>query len=225
LQVALERDAAYAWLAAVGFGTLLSSRGRLCSGVHLWWACDDGRHPLTIDLPGLLLSNTCVTQATECTRDDNELAGALYAVVLRLARLPVHEPVDKAGLAVLHETRRLGTVRPSDLAAQMHLDLSTISRHLHALEQQGMVQRTPDPADARAQRISLTADGCDVLTRVMDHRATAVRDAIAHWQESERRALRQLLRRLSDDLSHVTGPCPPRVASEPARILETTEKP
>ena len=88
-------------------------------------------------------------QATVCTKDDDELAGALYTVVLKLSRLPADEPVDKAGLAVLHETRRLGTFRPSDLAAEMRLDVSTISRHLRSLEQQGLVQRSADPDDAR----------------------------------------------------------------------------
>jgi DNA-binding MarR family transcriptional regulator len=157
--------------------------------------------------------------------DDNELAGALYAVVLRLARLPVDEPVDKAGLAVLHETRRLGTVRPSDLAAQMHLDLSTISRHLQSLQQQGMVQRTSDPDDARAQRISITNKGCEVLSRLLEHRAEAIRDAIAHWTEGDRCTLRQLLRRLADDLSPVNEPCAPARTDERARTLQTTEKP
>src|SRR5664280_1412867 len=142
-----------------------------------------------------------MVQATVCAKDDDKLAGALYAVVLRLSRLPVDEPVDKAGLAVLHETRRLGMVRPSDLAVQMRLDLSTISRHLRSLEQQGMVQRTADPDDARAQRISITARGGEVLVRRMDHRAASIRAAIAHWSEGDRRDLRQLLRRLADDLS------------------------
>jgi DNA-binding MarR family transcriptional regulator len=158
-----------------------------------------------------------VVQATVCTKDDDELAGALYAVVLRLSRLPVDEPVDKAGLAVLHETRRLGTFRPSDLAAQMRLDLSTISRHLRSLEQQGMVQRTADPDDARAQRISITAHGADVLTRVLDHRAATICSAIAHWPESDRSALRLLLRRLADDLSDVPGPYAPAAVDEAVR--------
>lgn len=153
-----------------------------------------------------------MVQATVCTRDDDELAGDLYAVVLRLSRLPVDEPVDKAGLAVLHEMRRLGTIRPSDLAAQMRLDLSTISRHLRSLEQQGLVRRTADPDDARALRISITTGGSDVLTRMMDRRAATIRDAIAHWREDDRSALRGLLRRLADDLSDV-----PTSSVEPKR--------
>jgi len=169
-----------------------------------------------------------VVQATVCTKDDDELAGALYAVVLRLSRLPVDEPVDKAGLAVLHEARRLGTFRPSDLAAQMRLDLSTISRHLRSLEQQGMVQRSADPDDARAQRITITPRGGEVLTAMMGQRAATIRDAIAHWPEGDRSALRRLLRRLADDLSHVAEPHaadePARNATrEPARTEQTTE--
>ena len=147
-----------------------------------------------------------MVQATVCTKDDDELAGALYTVVLKLSRLPADEPVDKAGLAVLHETRRLGTFRPSDLAAEMRLDVSTISRHLRSLEQQGLVQRSADPDNARAQRISITARGGYVLNRVMDHRAATIRDAIVHWPEADRSALRQLLRRLAEDLSHSRDP-------------------
>jgi DNA-binding MarR family transcriptional regulator len=168
-----------------------------------------------------------VVQPTVCTKDDDELAGALYAVVLRLARLPVDEPVDKAGLAVLHETRRLGTIRPSDLAAQMRLDLSTISRHLHSLEKQGLIARTADPDDARAQRISITTGGADVLQRMMDHRAAVIREAIAHWPERDRADLRQLLRRLAEDLSVPSMAAEPmaRTANEePARAEEMAEK-
>ena len=171
-----------------------------------------------------------MVQATVCTKDDDELAGALYAVVLRLARLPVDEPVDKAGLAVLHETRRLGTIRPSDLAAQMRLDLSTISRHLRSLEKQGMIARTADPDDARAQRISITTSGADVLKRMMDHRAAVIREAIAHWPERDRADLRQLLRRLGDDLSVLSRlsvaaePVASTANQEPAPAEEMAEK-
>jgi DNA-binding MarR family transcriptional regulator len=166
-----------------------------------------------------------VVQASVCTRADNELAGALYTVVLRLSRLPVGEPVDKAGLAVLHETRRLGSFRPSDLAGQMRLDLSTISRHLRSLEEQGLVHRSADPDDARAQRITITGRGEDVLNRVMDHRAATIRDAIAHWPEGDRGALRQFLRRLAEDLSDVVGSDSSPATVSAARNAEILEKP
>jgi len=158
-----------------------------------------------------------MVQATVCTKDDGDLASALYAVALRLSRLPVNERVDKAGLAVLHETRRLGTFRASDLAAQMRLDLSTISRHLRSLEQQGMVQRTADPDDARAQRITITAHGGDVLNRVLEHRAATIRDAIAHWPQGDRSTLRRLLCRLADALSDIPALYAPVVADELSR--------
>ncbi len=143
-------------------------------------------------------------QANSCTRDENELAVALYAVVLRLRRLPLTGPVDKAALAVLHETHRLGEVRPSDLAAQMHLDLSTVSRHLRVLETRGLVTRTPDPHDARAHTLGLTDAGREVLAHLLDQRAVAIRDAIAHWSTEDRHDLRRLVRQLAHDLNDRT---------------------
>jgi DNA-binding MarR family transcriptional regulator len=143
-----------------------------------------------------------VLQANDCAKDDDELAVALYAVVLRLRRLPITGPVDKAALAVLHETHRLGAVRPSDLAAQMHLDVSTISRHLRVLEQRGLVARTPDPHDARAHRLSLTEAGAAALSHLLDQRAVAINEAIAHWPDEDRQTLRRLVRQLADDLNH-----------------------
>jgi DNA-binding MarR family transcriptional regulator len=170
------------------------------------------------------LAHACMVQTTVCSKGDDELASALYAVVLQLARLPVDVPVDKAGLAVLHETRRLGKVRPSDLAAQMRLDLSTISRHLRTLEQQGMVQRSTDPDDARALRISVTPGGEEVLTRLLSHRAATIRDAIAQWPETERSTLGQLLRRLADDLYQSTEACSSPLTQRPTRTEKVLEE-
>jgi DNA-binding MarR family transcriptional regulator len=73
--------------------------------------------------------------------------------------------------------------------------------YMGLLEQQGMVARSADPDDARALRIRVTTRGGDVLTRLMNHRSTTIRDAIAHWSEHDRGALRRLLRQLADDLS------------------------
>ena len=177
-----------------------------------------------LDLVRRMRSTRCMVQPTELGNDDDELVGALHAVMVRLARLRVDGPVDKAGLAVLHEMHLLGTARPSDLAAQMHLDLSTISRHLHSLEQLGMVRRTPDPSDARAQRISITTSGSDVLTRLLEHRAATIRAATAQWAQDERSTLRRTLCRLAQDLSRVSAPSSRTTSPEAASPPDPTEK-
>ena len=169
-------------------------------------------------------SNSWVLQATFCTKDDDELAVALYAVATWLPRRHLDEPVDKAGLAVMYEMAQLGTARPSDLAAQMLLDVSTISAHLHSLERQGMVARTADPVDVRAQRVRLTAQGADVLARVLDNSSTAIRAATADWPEVDHQTLRRLLRRLADDLCHVLRASVPAATGEPARSEETSDR-
>jgi DNA-binding MarR family transcriptional regulator len=52
----------------------------------------------------------------------------------------------------------LGPVRPSDLAADMNLDLSTLSRNLQPLVAQGFVEIGPGP-DARTRLVALTEAG------------------------------------------------------------------
>jgi DNA-binding MarR family transcriptional regulator len=105
----------------------------------------------------------------------------------------------------------------------MCLDVSTISRHLHSLELQDMVARTSDPLDARAQRVSLTARGIEVLARLREHRAATIRAATTGWPESDRDGLARLLRRLAEDLSQILSPCAPGATDEPART-ELTPK-
>lgn len=52
----------------------------------------------------------------------------------------------------------LEPVRPSDLAARMNLDVSTLSRNLQPLVAQGWVELGPGP-DARTRLVSLTEAG------------------------------------------------------------------
>jgi len=73
-------------------------------------------------------------------------------------------------------------VRPSDLAAQMRLDLSTISRHLRSLEQQGMVQRTATPMTPARSRSAIHGASWHRSAQARDgHRHATISDAIAHW--------------------------------------------
>ena len=50
-------------------------------------------------------------------------------------------------------------LRPSDIAADLHLDGSSLSGHLDKLEAAGLAQRRPDPDDRRVIRVHATAAG------------------------------------------------------------------
>lgn len=60
--------------------------------------------------------------------------------------------------SLLSHIAALEPVRPSDLAARMHLELSTLSRNLQPLVAQGWAELGPGP-DARTRLITLTDAG------------------------------------------------------------------
>src|SRR5262245_55983994 len=52
-----------------------------------------------------------------------------------------------------------GPSRPSAIAARLALSLATVSESVRALVDKGLVRKVPDPDDARATRLELTAAG------------------------------------------------------------------
>jgi DNA-binding MarR family transcriptional regulator len=132
-------------------------------------------------------------QATE------QVAGSLFSVVHRMKSAPVDDGVERGSLPVLYLLRK-GPSRASDLASHLNLDLSTVSRHVASLHRQGLVDRSPDPADGRASLLELTGSGETVLRRAMDQRRELLTAALSSWTADERTTLATLLARLDDDL-------------------------
>jgi DNA-binding MarR family transcriptional regulator len=140
------------------------------------------------------------TSGWRVTSVDRELADVLLAVVQNSQR-SLQRGVDRVTITVLYDVRRLSPVRPSELAEAMHLNLSTVSRHISALVARGLLERTPDPADARAQIVRLTPEGEAVFTASRDTRAGAIGAAVGNWSATDRRHLVELLERLAHDLT------------------------
>ncbi|MEM9035110.1 MAG: MarR family transcriptional regulator [Actinomycetota bacterium] len=70
-----------------------------------------------------------------------------------------------------------GSLRPAELCRQMQLSASHISRRVDRAIDEGLVERRPDPADRRAQLVSLTVVGEAALDRFLP-RLIGVVDAI-----------------------------------------------
>lgn len=127
------------------------------------------------------------------------------------SRGPVH-PLDRSAYAILGLLRDEGPLRPGELAARFHLDASTVSRQVTALEHSELVTRAPDPHDGRAFRLAPTAQGVRVLDATRRYRRTVVRELLASWPMADQEVFGVLLARFNDGLAdrlHHTSPAMP----------------
>ena len=78
-------------------------------------------------------------------------------------------------------------------------------RRLSSLAERGLIERHPDPADRRAQVLSLTETGRRALAQERDRRVDLVTDTLADWPEQDKAQLADLLGRLADSLEADRG--------------------
>ncbi len=114
----------------------------------------------------------------------------------------VHPDLDSAGYAVLVAVRDLaaagGGARGGDISEVLGLHKSTTSRNLTTLEDLGLIERIPDPVDARARQVRLTTAGAESLHRSVSGRREWLRARLADWGPQDVSDLARLLRQLND---------------------------
>ena len=72
-------------------------------------------------------------------------------------------PTSTSALATIE---RHGPLTPSELAQLERVQRPTVTRTLGCLEREGLVERTPDPADGRSSLVSVNAAGRERLRRL-----------------------------------------------------------
>lgn len=126
-----------------------------------------------------------------------ELAGELRTVINRLSfhlRTPAMERgITPTRLSTLVALERSGSLRPGELAGWLGITAASMSRLCDALEDSGLVRRTPDPDDHRATRLSLTGHGEAELRRVRRAGTAELMDDIARLPRRQRGALEEAL--------------------------------
>lgn len=78
-------------------------------------------------------------------------------------RLPMVQRLGFSALSVVHTLSRRGPMRLTALTATEQLTQPAITSLVQRLEEDGLVERRPDPTDGRAVLVSLTAAGADVV--------------------------------------------------------------
>jgi DNA-binding MarR family transcriptional regulator len=115
----------------------------------------------------------------------------------------VTESRDRAALVLLYPLVRLGPLRQGALADLVHADPSTVSRHVAALVDQGLVRRVADESDGRASRLVVTDAGHSAFCALRSEREAILERVTAEWSDSDLATLTTLFGRLLDDLSNV----------------------
>jgi DNA-binding MarR family transcriptional regulator len=131
---------------------------------------------------------------------------------------------DRAALVLLFPLVRMGPLRQGALAELVHADPSTVSRHVAALVERGLVQRVADESDGRASRLHVTDAGHAALDAFRRDRESRFAQVTAGWDAEDLVALTTLLGRFLDDMSAMTSGAPDSCAPEGAASITPTRE-
>lgn len=113
--------------------------------------------------------------------------------------------LERAAYVVVSRLGDSGAMRLSDLASNLGLDISTVSRHVAQLERDGLIGRQPDPTDGRSTILDVTAKGEQALERVRKARRIGLANLLEGWSDGDLGDLARSLDRLAIDVTRFTA--------------------
>ncbi|MBF6214723.1 MarR family transcriptional regulator [Nocardia puris] len=105
------------------------------------------------------------------------------------------------GVGVLGTVEVRGPCRQVDLAGELCISASVLSRHVAELVAAGYLARDADPEDGRATLIHVTDAGRALLRRVRASRARGLQAALDGWSDEDAAAARDSVRELRNSLA------------------------
>jgi len=134
--------------------------------------------------------------ADDQTGGEVEQAARLRMAIARLARQLRQRTMGgltPSQLSCLTSVERLEPVRLAELAAREAVAPPTLTRIVAVLVEVGMVERHPDPGDARAALISTTDAGRAALQVVREERTAFLFERLHALTDADRARLPQLV--------------------------------
>lgn len=129
-----------------------------------------------------------MTSRTESLRHLEREVGVLVRrirrVVCERARA-VHEDLQPASYLMLSWLADEGPVRASLMVEKFNIDKGAVSRQLQHLDDLGLVERTPDPADGRAMLVVASDDARRRLADVAEHRRKWLDEQLGDWTSDD----------------------------------------
>lgn len=106
---------------------------------------------------------------------------------------------------VLYLLYVMGESAPGALLKRTVMDAAALTRVMKDFEDEGLIMRRPDPADARSRFAALTPAGAAKVAALVAARDQFVEDALAGLSPEENRALAALMRRVEANISKLAG--------------------
>ncbi|MFF8903104.1 MarR family winged helix-turn-helix transcriptional regulator [Streptomyces lydicus] len=136
------------------------------------------------------------------------VAAAIGALTLRATRAGLYgrltsevEGVDATTYPVLSGLDRTGPATATKLAEAIGMDRTVTTRYATRLQEAGLIARRPDPSDARATRLALTANGERAVQALRAAMESFLADEMATWPPGEATAFALRLEKLTAALA------------------------
>lgn len=118
--------------------------------------------------------------------------------------------LDQSAYLLLSLLEAGGEATLAELTAMTGLDVSTLNRQSAALVRKGLALRIADPAGGAARKFRVSRDGSAALREERAASRTAVERITGDWDEADRAALGELLRRFNRGIEEHTSRSVPR---------------
>jgi DNA-binding MarR family transcriptional regulator len=132
--------------------------------------------------------------------EDESLSELFWSVARRL-RHQSHETLQPLGITpgqarALSVLARHGTMRPSELSEHLKIAPRSTTEVVDGLEERGLVERLPDPADRRATLVELTGTGSTIAEKIRAERGAQGERFFAALPPGDRAELARILAEL-----------------------------
>ncbi|PJF40590.1 MAG: MarR family transcriptional regulator [Chloroflexi bacterium] len=137
------------------------------------------------------------------THDETaELAGRLLAVMDAIHKMAEHRPPGEVvgqlninQMVALHLIRTTPGISQKQIAEQLNITAAAVSTAMRDLEAMEIIERRPDPNDARGVQLHLTRRGRALTKQMADNRRQAMMNLLAILPLEEQRFIVEALER------------------------------
>ncbi|WP_418907484.1 MarR family winged helix-turn-helix transcriptional regulator [Glutamicibacter endophyticus] len=116
---------------------------------------------------------------------------------LRRRARQIHPELQPAGYKVLALLMKRDGQQQNELAEHLEIDKATVSRIIKQLETQGLITRISDPADRRAQLVSITDEARTSWIATGTEARQNLRRKLDEWSDEDVQRFAELLHRLN----------------------------